>query len=184
MIEAVFRRQRQIKRWLRGTYIYRVFGEKLFHNRLWVHDRRAVAGGLALGLFVALTPTIPLQMLLAACGAIYFRLNLPIAVTACWVTNPLTLAPIYLTAWRLGRYVLEEVVFIEDFFDFYTQETRIGSVVRQSAYLWTGSLILGASAAVLAYVAVRLIWALTAMLLGRIRVSQKNTSGPQTPPGD
>jgi len=95
-----------------------------------------------------------------------------------------TLAPIYLTAWRLGRYVLEEVVFIEDFFDFYTQETRIGSVVRQSAYLWTGSLILGASAAVLAYVAVRLIWALTAMLLGRIRVSQKNTSGPQTPPGD
>ena len=160
MIEKILKEQKRMKKRLRETYVYRVFGEKLFHSRLWVHDQRAIAGGLALGMFIAFTPTIPLQMLLAACGALYFRLNLPIALAACWVTNPVTMAPIYMTAWKVGRYILEEVAFVEDTFDLFSQRTRIGSIIRHSAYLWTGSLILATCVATLSYIVARLAWGL------------------------
>jgi len=165
MWKSLRRKQVRFRRRLRESWAYHFFGEQLFHKHLWIHDRRAVAGGLSLGMFISMTPTIPLQMVIAAGGALYFRFNLPIAMAACWVTNPLTLAPIYLTAWKLGRYILEEVALIEDFFDFYTQHSRIGNIVRQSAYLWTGSLILATLAAAGAYLAVWLLWSSIEKLL-------------------
>ncbi len=152
------KKQEQIRNRLKSAWFYRVFGDHLFQKHLWIHDVRAVAGGLALGLFIALTPTIPFQMFLAVLGALYFRFNLPIALAACWVTNPLTLAPIYLTCWKFGRYILEEVFIVEDLFDLLGHQGRMNSIVKQSAYLWTGSLILAAIVSLLAYLLVWLIW--------------------------
>lgn len=169
MIEVLLRKQKQFKKRLRDTWIFHVFGEKLFHSRLWVHDRRGVSGGLALGVFLSLTPTIPLQMIMAACGALYFRLNLPIALAACWISNPVTMAPIYLTSWKLGRFILEEVAVVEDSFDLFSQQTRIGTIIRHSAYLWTGSLILATAAAVAAWLLVVAIWGLLERLLHKNR---------------
>ncbi len=169
ILSLLRQKQEQIKERLRGAWLHRVFGEHLFREHLWVHDQRALAGGLALGLFVAFTPTIPLQMLLAAVGAYYFRFNLPIALAACWVTNPVTMGPIYLACWKLGRLVLEEVIIIERLFDFFSQTGRINSIVRQSAYLWTGSLIIATAVALLGYGLVWLTWNILAGMLARVR---------------
>lgn len=154
------RYQERVRERVRRTHLSRLLGERLFRNYLWVHDKRAIAGGLTLGVFIAFTPTIPFQMLLAACGALYFRVNLPIALAACWITNPVTAVPIYLYAWRLGTFVLEEVVLIEELFDFYPLGSRMGSVVAQSAYLWAGSLIFATCAALIANLSVRALWSL------------------------
>jgi len=175
-------RQRRIKESLKGTYLYRLLGERLFTRYVWVHDRRAISGGLAVGVFVALTPTIPLQMFLAALGALRWKVNLVVALAACWITNPLTAVPIYVVAWRLGRFILEDAAFFESLFDIYSFESsiRFGAMFRQSAYLWTGSIIMASGASLFAYVAVHLLW----VLAGKVAPHKNDTPspGPDNPP--
>jgi uncharacterized protein (DUF2062 family) len=156
--EAWRKRQASLRQSLKNTYLHRIWGHRLFMRVSWRTDSRSIAGGLALGLFIAFTPSIPFQMLLAACGAIYFRVNLPIALAACWVTNPLTAVPIYTAAWRLGKYVVENIMPLREALDAYQIEGRTVHIVRQGFYLWTGSLIFSVVSAITANVAVRLFW--------------------------
>lgn len=85
----------QEHRWLR------YLGPQLTHPRLWHLNRHSVAGGLAAGLFCGLIPG-PFQMVFAAIAAILFRVNLPLAMVTTLYTNPFTLVPIYLLAYRIG----------------------------------------------------------------------------------
>lgn len=80
------------------------FGSALHHHNLWHLHRRSVAGGLAVGLFAGMIPG-PVQMLFAALLAVILRVNLPVAVAATWYTNPVTIVPIYLVAFKLGTLV-------------------------------------------------------------------------------
>lgn len=81
-----------------------VFGSALHHHNLWHLHRRSVAGGLAAGLFAGLIPG-PVQMLCAALLAVLLRVNLPVAVATTWYTNPVTIVPLYLVAYKLGAFV-------------------------------------------------------------------------------
>jgi hypothetical protein len=132
-----------------------MFGDKIFHHMLWRNDKGAIAGGLSLGLFIAFTPTIPFQMLLATSGALFFRVNLPIALAACWVTNPLTVLPIYMSAWKVGKYVVDHFILIEEVLKFYPLRTRSGRLMQQATYLWIGSLIFATTSALGANIVVR-----------------------------
>lgn len=82
-------------------------GSWLHHHNLWHLHRRSVAGGMAVGLFAGLIPG-PVQMLFAAILSIIFRVNLPVAVLATWYTNPFTIVPLYLAAYRLGVWATGE----------------------------------------------------------------------------
>lgn len=86
------------RRWLKP------FGGLLHHPNLWHLHRRSVAGGLAIGLFCGLIPG-PLQMISAALLAILFRVNLPVAAVTTLYTNPLTIVPLYMLAYELGKWV-------------------------------------------------------------------------------
>ena len=79
----------------------------LLHNpELWHMNRRAVSGAVFIGLFCAFVP-LPLQMALAAILAISFRCNLPISVAIVWITNPLTIPPMFYFAYQLGAWLLD-----------------------------------------------------------------------------
>ncbi len=90
---------------VRRVKVMGIFGESIFHPALWDLNRRSAAGGIATGLFCGLIPG-PLQMLGAGIAAILFRVNLPVALLATLYTNPITIVPIYLVAYRLGAFVL------------------------------------------------------------------------------
>ena len=66
---------------------------------------RAIAGGLALGTFIAFTPTVGVQLILAFVAATFFNLNRPAAMIPVWITNPITVAPIYTFSYWLGATV-------------------------------------------------------------------------------
>lgn len=83
-------------RWLRPL------SRTLFHPRLWHLNRHSAAGAVAVGLFCGLIPG-PFQMLGAALGCMLFRVNLPLALVATLYTNPLTIVPLYLVAFSIGR---------------------------------------------------------------------------------
>ncbi len=71
-----------------------------------------VAWAVAIGLFIGLTPTMGVQMYLAAgvwllCRPFGFRFNLPVSVAMVWITNPLTVIPIYYAFLMVGGLVLQ-----------------------------------------------------------------------------
>jgi len=142
---------------LRQSFLHRVFGKHILARDLWHVDARSLAGGLSIGLFIAFTPTIPLQMMLAFFAARYFRVNLPAALLACWVTNPLTAVPVYMMAWRLGWFVLHALPFGSEYLAVY-DEARQTRFIMGSFYLWTGSLIMGAVAAGSSNLLLRWLW--------------------------
>ncbi len=68
---------------------------------------RAIAGGLALGTFVAFTPTYGVQIFLVIFLATFFNLNRPAALVPIWITNPVTITPIYTFNYWLGSFVYD-----------------------------------------------------------------------------
>ena len=100
---------RKAYRYLRHPHIRKrpwlvALTKPLFERNLWHPCRNSVAGGLSIGLFCAMLP-IPFQMLLAALASVRAKANIPIAMAVCWVTNPLTQAPIWLSQERLGDWI-------------------------------------------------------------------------------
>lgn len=163
------RKRPRIKEWLKkhlikperlkGERIHQLIGDRLFERGIWHISRRSISGGLALGLFIAFTPTIPAQMLLSAVCAIWLRVNLPIAIAACWVTNPFTAVWIYFMEYRLGRAVLGNLPGVFAISDL----ENIGAIRRlfsHATYVWTGGLIVGAVAALIGYIVMQLAWQL------------------------
>lgn len=85
-------------RWLRPV------AHRLSHPEIWHFNRRNVARGVALGLFVGFILPIG-QIMVAALLAASARGNLLVASTATLVTNPLTFPPIYYAAYRAGSFL-------------------------------------------------------------------------------
>lgn len=86
-------------RWLRPI------AHRLSHPAIWYFNRRNVARGVALGLFVGFV--LPLgQIVVAALLAAAARGNLLVAAAATLVTNPFTFPPIYYAAYRTGSFLL------------------------------------------------------------------------------
>ena len=90
----VFKIIRQIERFI----VYRILHADDTPHRL--------ALGVGLGVFIAWTPTIGLQMVLVILLATICRANRPVGIPVVWITNPITAAPIYYINFRLGGYLL------------------------------------------------------------------------------
>lgn len=69
---------------------------------LWHLNRHSTARGIAIGLACGLIPG-PLQVASTALICIAWRGNLPLAVVTTFYTNPLTIVPLYIVAYEVGR---------------------------------------------------------------------------------
>ncbi|MDP6107507.1 MAG: DUF2062 domain-containing protein [Candidatus Brocadiia bacterium] len=67
---------------------------------------RKVAGGLALGIFVSLTPTFGVQMPIAVAVAALLRVNAASTLVGVYLTNVVTVWPLYVLCYRVGRLVV------------------------------------------------------------------------------
>lgn len=90
---------------MRGTWLHRKLGDRLFAREMWQPERRRFAFGCAIGVFFAMMP-IPVQMVGAALSAFLARINIPAAVACTWVSNPLTTPLILFSQYRLGSLLL------------------------------------------------------------------------------
>jgi uncharacterized protein len=133
------------------------FGQRLTEPKLWHLNRKSIAGGAALGLFIGFMPIVG-QMMAAAALAILFRVNLPIAISAVWVSNPVTMVPMYFFSYKLGAWILQVPVGQYGFSLSWHWFTHEFLAIWQPLIL--GSFICGLIAAVVGVVVVRLIWRL------------------------
>jgi len=86
---------------IRGTWIHRIFGDRLFANELWHPTGQKFALGMAIGAFFALMP-LPVQMIAAALSGFFLRANIPAAIAGTWISNPFTFPFCVYFQYRLG----------------------------------------------------------------------------------
>ncbi|WP_154660069.1 DUF2062 domain-containing protein [Pseudomonas parafulva] len=133
----------------------RFFGKLLHDPNLWHLNRHSVARAMGVGLFAALIP-LPLQMLLAAALAIPVRANLPIAVSLVWLTNPLTMPPVFFVTYMTGAWLLQVPPRT------LPEELTFEWITDQLATVWQpfllGSVVCGVVLGVAAYFTTLLYW--------------------------
>lgn len=135
----------------------RIFGTLLHEPNLWHMNRKSVSMAFSVGLFFMWVP-LPSQMILAAGAAILLRCNLPISVALVWITNPLTMAPMFYAAYILGNWMLglpPSNIEFEASFDWIEQQMK---VIWQPFLL--GCFTLGVISSISGYAIVRLLWRL------------------------
>lgn len=132
-----------------------IFGKLLHDPNLWHLNRRSVSGAFAVGLFWAMIP-MPFQMVAAAATSILFRVNLPIAVALVWITNPLTMPPIFYFNYLVGTWLLPSCEPIGEVH--MTMEWLADSLGEIWLPLYLGSVVVGLVLAAVGYVAIRGFW--------------------------
>lgn len=133
------------------------FGKLLHDPNLWHFNRRSLAGGMAVGLFMAFIP-FPMQMILAAATAILFRVNLPLSMSLVWVTNPITIPPVFYFAYVLGTVLLgmpNQQVEMS-----FSQEWLLHTLGNIWQPLLLGCFILGSLSALTGYLLINILWRL------------------------
>jgi len=135
---------------------YLQFFGTLLHNRaLWHMNHNSVAKAFAVGLFFAWVP-VPFQMVLAAGGAILFSANLPLSVALVWLTNPLTMPPMFYGAYKLGAFVLGEEM------QHFEMELSFEWIEHEMSLIWEpfllGCFIIGVASSLLGYIGIKLMW--------------------------
>jgi uncharacterized protein (DUF2062 family) len=131
------------------------FGTLLHNPALWHLNRHSVAKAFAVGLLFAWVP-VPFQMVLAAGGAILVHANLPISVVLVWLTNPITMPPMFYGAYKLGAWAMNTP---EQDFHF---ELSLEWLTNGMAAIWQpflfGCAILGVICSILGYFGIKLAW--------------------------
>ena len=141
---------RYIARKIKNFFIYRV---------LHVDDTpHRIALGVAIGIFVTWTPTIGLQMILTVILCTLFRANKAVGVPFVWISNPLTIVPIYYPNYVVGCWLLPGNYGGFDFIETLTRQlsgagwwdktvawwTNMGDAFWHVFWpLWVGSIVVG-----------------------------------------
>jgi len=133
----------------------KMFGTLLHEPNLWHLNRKSVSVAFAVGLFFCWVP-VPFQMVLAAAVAIIVHSNLPISVGLVWISNPVTMPPMFYFAYKLGAWVLGTPEL-----DF-TFELSLEWLKTEMLAIWkpflTGCFTLGVISSALGFTAIRLAW--------------------------
>lgn len=105
--KSVFKTYRYLKhpRRLKKNAILRWFSLHFLDKRVWKPTQHTFAGGLAVGMLVMMQ-LVPGQMFFAVVLAAILRVNIPIAIMACWITNPVTMVPAAILQIGLGNWVM------------------------------------------------------------------------------
>ncbi|NNL86760.1 MAG: DUF2062 domain-containing protein [Myxococcales bacterium] len=127
----------------------------------------AIARGVAVGMVVAFTPTIGIQTVLALGLATLLGANRPVSIVPTWLTNPLTIPPVYGFTYMLGNLVwpgpdlervsgaIRDAARELDGLDFLAFREQLGVFFDLGldvfVALWIGGLLLGSLAAAISY---------------------------------
>ena len=132
-----------------------LFGTLLHDANLWHLNRRSAAGAFGIGLFFAFWP-VPFQMWLAAALAIPLRVNLPLSVATVWLTNPITMPPVFYFAYLVGTWIIGAPV--QEFAFEASWAWVIESLESIGPAFLLGCFVCGVVFGLLGYFGMRLLW--------------------------
>lgn len=109
-----------------------------------------VARGMALGVFIGMTPTMGVQIPIALFLAVLLKENKIAAILGVWVSNPMTAIPIYTFNFKVGKYMLGTADLKMPNFASLREVLSLGHDLLLP--LWLGSFLVGLFSAAVAYV--------------------------------
>ncbi|MCL1143138.1 DUF2062 domain-containing protein [Shewanella gaetbuli] len=140
---------------LKNHKYLKVFGTLLEKPNLWLLNRKSAPGAFAVGLFVAWLP-MPFQMVAAAGLAIFFNVNIPVAVALVWLTNPVTMPFMFYVAYLLGSKLMG---LPSQHFEFQLDWQWIeASIHTIGPPFLLGCLALGAISSLIGYFVIQSLW--------------------------
>ena len=135
--------------------LIKLLGPRLQDPGLWHINRNSFSGAIAVGVFCSFIP-LPFQMLLAAIMAIIFRFNILVAVPTVWISNPLTMAPVYYFCYRIGAAILDTHTHDFNF------ELSLDWVMTELLDIWQpfrlGCLVVGIVSTFASYLLMQFLW--------------------------
>jgi uncharacterized protein (DUF2062 family) len=140
-----------IKHWIQRT--------KALHG-----EPRYVAMGMAVGVFVSATPTIPFQTLIAVALAFILRGSKAAAAIGVWLSNPFTFPVFYLASYKTGAFLFGTSDFHGIAGQTMSDLLKLGSDITLAAFV--GGIIIGTFLAVGAYM-------ITLKIVTKIRSREK-----------
>ncbi len=130
-------------------------GSLLHQPNLWHLNRRSVSRAFLVGIFFAFMP-MPFQMVAAAIAGVFIHSNLPISIGLVWISNPITIPPIFYFTYKVGASVLN--IPTQPF----AIELSLEWALEKLGGIWEplllGSLICALIFSTLGYVGIRLFW--------------------------
>ena len=155
------RRRQEVRQWLADHPRVAAFLERT--GCLNVNEY-ALARGVAVGMFIGLTPTVGIQTLLMIVGSMTFRANFLAAFAVSWVSNPLTMAPLYYGFNRIGDavfgWLLDSMAWLSGV---------QADIVRETAAMFLGSLVVAFPAMVIGYFLFLWAWRKLGIRIGKAR---------------
>lgn len=166
---TVFKTIRYLKhpRKLRERPVMRWFARHFLDKRVWKPTQHTLSGGVAVGLFVTLQ-LLPVQMPAATILAAIFRVNIPVAIVLCWLSNPFTFPVIGWLEYVVGKWFLALYTHVPTTpFPKHLPDSMVDAwmVLKEHApVMLVGGVILGAAMSVLGYVLTWGMWEIAARL--------------------
>ncbi len=131
------------------------FQHFLHDQKLWGIRRKTVVPAVAWGVFVAFMP-FPGHVLAAVFGSLLIRCNIPVAAVSTFISNPLTIGPMFYFSYRVGASLLG----IEP--GSFAIELSLAWLGSTFMSIWQplilGSVLVGTISAVIAYVFLDVLW--------------------------
>lgn len=150
-LQKLFPTQEQVRQNKSLSFLVPLMGKP----NLWHLNRRSVAQAFFIGIFCAFIP-MPFQMALAGVLAFYFNSNLPISVGLVWISNPITMPPMFYATYSFGAYLLD--VPAREF----SGDMGLDALLSRLGEIWLplylGSIVAGIIFAILGYISMRILW--------------------------
>ncbi len=126
------------------------FSQMLVRMRQLEGNPHFIALGMAVGIFVSITPIIPMQTIVAIALAFLARGSKSAAVLGTWLSNPLTIPVVYYANYKLGCMLLGYQKTLDSIaFDSFSQLMDLGLEVTWAMIV--GGVVIGAVFGAAAY---------------------------------
>jgi uncharacterized protein (DUF2062 family) len=110
---------------------------------------RDIAMGMAIGVFIAVTPTIPFHTVTAVALAFVFRCSKAAAFIGVWFSNPVTIPFLYYGSYRVGMFFIGDSTPFDERYESIIELINLGLDVTLA--MIAGGVILGIPAGLAAY---------------------------------
>jgi uncharacterized protein (DUF2062 family) len=128
--------------------------ERLY--RLWQQmkalqgEPRYIALGMAIGVFIGITPTIPFHTVIAVALAFILKASKPAAAVGVWIANPVTVPFFYYGSFKAGTFLLNKPIPFNIKFESIHELLSLGTDVTVAMII--GGALLGILPSLIAYV--------------------------------
>jgi len=155
MLRKIIKRHSPSTKSIQDNRFLRIFGDSLHRPNLWLLNRHTVSKAFAIGIFCTWVP-FPFQTVLAAFLAIYYRAHLALSVALVFISNPITIPPMFYFAYKLGSVMLgRELQAVDIEFSWHWFNTIMGQIWQPLVF---GCIVLAIATSATAYFLINTLW--------------------------